>query len=118
MIEREQLDIFAVSLGTFFLLVVLMTLLTSLSPALPKADFEDFAQWLNDADRKALSQLRGFIGCKEAIQPEDSKRKALGIMEQLEVEALPVIEQQQFIGVVNRNRLVSSLIIEVVERLQ
>ncbi|MDX1657116.1 MAG: hypothetical protein R3310_18040, partial [Candidatus Competibacteraceae bacterium] len=63
--------------GEFFGMIDAKTLLTSLSPALPKADFEDFAQWLNDGDREALSQLHGFIGRKEAIQPEASKRKAL-----------------------------------------
>lgn len=98
----------------FLGMIEAQTLLVNLSPSLAKADFGDFVHWLNEGVRDELSNLRGFIGRENAVQPDASKRKALEIIEELGIETLPVVEKQQFIGVVNRNRLVSSLVTELV----
>jgi hypothetical protein len=79
----------------------------------------DFANWLNRGDAAALKRLPGFEGSDMAISESIDKKQALQKMETLNVDTLPVInKEKRFVGVVNRSRLIASLIIEVADELK
>lgn len=100
--------------GKFYGLIEAGHLQSSLSQPAYKANFDDFARWLNRADRTALSNIPGFIGNKHTITKDTEKQTALQEMEDWDLNTLPVLnEKKEFFGVVERNRLISSLILEV-----
>lgn len=85
----------------------------------PEYSAEDFANWLNDSRVDQIVRLPGFIGYENAINKNSDKQTALEQMEKLNVEILPVIDEtDRFIGIVERSRLASSLIIEVANKLR
>jgi len=81
-----------------------------------------FAKWLNrasDNDRKNLSELPGFVGAAQAISPTVSKSAALAKLDKVQVDTLPVIDDnRRFSGTVSRSQLTASLILDVVNRLE
>ncbi len=77
---------------------------------------EQLATWLNRGNRDALQQLPGFVPSEKAVRVSDDKRRVLQMMEQLNVETLPVIdEKNRYSGIVNRSRLTASLILDVAQ---
>lgn len=85
----------------------------------PQYSAEDFANWLNDSREDQIVKLPGFIGYHSAVNKDTDKQTALEQMEKLNVETLPVIdEEDRFVGIVERSRLASSLIIEVANKLR
>jgi hypothetical protein len=79
----------------------------------------DFARWINGRDIDSITKLPGFIPAKDAIKKDLDKQAALEKMEKLNIEILPVIdEQEKFVGIVDRSRLTSSLIIDVASKLK
>ncbi len=80
---------------------------------------EDFARWIKNGDVASLSKLPSFISAKEAIHMNEDKKTVLENMENLGLEILPVIDENgRFIGVVDRSRLTSSLIIDMANKLK
>jgi hypothetical protein len=80
-------------------------------------NLDDIAQWLNRKDYENLSRLPGFLGIEQAISQDEDKRSALGRMNAVGSETLPVVDDNgRFLGMVDRNRLTSSLIIDVAEK--
>jgi hypothetical protein len=78
----------------------------------------DFEKWLNMSQTSQLSRLPKFMGANDAIRKDTHKQTALEKMEALNIEMLPVIDKMgRFVGVVDRSRLTSSLIIDVAKRL-
>ena len=84
--------------------------------------FKKFADWLNvdtPQGRKNLSRLPGFVSTEHAVERKMSKREVLKKMEKHRMENLPVInEDGKFVGTVERSKLTTSLILEVVDGLQ
>lgn len=84
--------------------------------------YRQFQQLLNAGDERAqqeLAKLPGFVPNKYAVTPTTSKRDALALMEQINTESLPVInEQSRFMGMVNRSKLTAGLILAVTEKLE
>jgi hypothetical protein len=82
----------------------------------------NFAQWLNDgndADKAQLAKLPGFIGADQALSNATSKRDALALMEKLRSDVLPVTnEEGRFVGIVERTKLTTSLILAVTDKLE
>lgn len=79
--------------------------------------FDEIAEWLNRTDHENLSRLPGFLSIEHAIQEDEDKRSVLGRMDELGSETLPVVDENgRFLGMVDRNRLTSSLIIDVAEK--
>lgn len=75
---------------------------------------DDFAHWINESKIASLSNLPGFVSARNAIKKSTDKQTALEKMDTLNIETLPVIDDEgSFIGVVNRSRLTASLIIDV-----
>jgi len=82
-------------------------------------DADQLARWLNQSDTKALSRLPGFIGEDQAVRKGTDKFEALLKMEELNVDWLPAVnDQQRFAGIVERSRLMASLLIDVTQSLK
>lgn len=80
---------------------------------------DQLARWLNQSDTKALSSLPGFIGKDQAVRKGTDKFEALLKMEELNVDWLPAVnDQQRFAGIVERSRLMASLLIDVTQSLK
>jgi hypothetical protein len=102
--------------GSFFGLAdarTLTALFTSEQRSLPY-DLTDVAEWLNGSDRDQLQRLPGFLGAEFATQKGEEKQTVLKRMEELGAETLPVVDANgRFVGMVDRSRLSTSLIVEV-----
>jgi len=80
---------------------------------------DDFAKWLNQGDRKALAKIPDLLTQKDAVLKTTDRKDALGRMEKLNIESLPVVDADStLIGVVDRSRVASSLILEVASKVQ
>jgi hypothetical protein len=78
---------------------------------------DDFARWLNSGDKSQLSQLPGFISIEQALMKKSNRRRALQLMDSLDVQTLPVIdENRKFIGVVDRSKLTASMLIDIADK--
>jgi hypothetical protein len=86
------------------------------------ATWNSFAEMLNRNDPKAIAELGskyGFVAANSAVAPIADKRMVLEQMEMLNADWLPVVDQaRKFVGVVDRSRVVASLILEVDNRLR
>jgi hypothetical protein len=98
------------------------SLLTLLQDPSSGETFQDFATLLsrgNDADRRKLSQLPGFVPASDAVTKQADKRDVLDRMEKSGREWLPVVNAQgQLDGVVDRSRLTASIILDVTNQLR
>jgi CBS domain-containing protein len=73
----------------------------------------------NEAARKELAKLPGFVSADHAVTAITSKRDALARMEQINTDLLPVVDdQQRFVGTVERAKLTASLILSVTDKLE
>jgi len=80
---------------------------------------QDFARWINKSDTASLAKLPSFLSSQKAIQMNADKKTVLENMENLSLEILPVVnENEKFVGVVDRSRLTSSLIIDMANKLK
>ena len=105
--------------GTFFALSNARELIGVFQAERPPYMAKDFAEWLNTANRKELARLPGFIASKHAVTKETDKDQALRRMEALNMDTLPVVDDNRhFAGIVNRSRLTASLLIDVAENLK
>lgn len=79
----------------------------------------DFARWINRGEISRVRQLPGFISTDEAILPSSEKQLVLERMEKLNLEFLPVVnEETKLVGIVSRSRLTASLIIDVAKKVK
>lgn len=79
----------------------------------------DFAHWINASLVQRLASLPGFVSAENAINEDVNKQSALERMESLNVETLPVIDEEgRFVGIVDRSRLTTSLIIDVADQIR
>jgi len=82
-------------------------------------DSQTFADWLNYSDKTQLETLPSFISSKNALNKESDKRRALQLMDSLDVQTLPVIDDaSRYVGVVDRSKLTASILIDVTDRLE
>lgn len=84
--------------------------------------FQGFADALNASDepaREAIRSLPGFVPGSLAVTPRTTKRDALETMEEHGVKLLPAVRPDRgFVGVVERDRLTTSLILDVASSLE
>lgn len=73
------------------------------------------AETLNAGERAPLAEaLAGLVPAGAALAPDAEKRAALAAMEERSVDVLPVVDASgAFVGVVERSRLVASILLEV-----
>jgi hypothetical protein len=84
--------------------------------------FKDFAGLVNsggDLARNALTRLPGFVPASDAVKHQSDKHSVLEQMEKLRRDWLPVVnEEGQLDGIVERSRLIASMILDVTNQLQ
>jgi len=84
----------------------------------PGVNASDFADWLGNNDTKSIQQLPDFISSNLAVDPSVDKRRVLDMMEEHDLDKLPAVnDENQFLGMVNRSRLIGSLILDVTKNL-
>ena len=70
-------------------------------------------------DRNVLAQLPGFVPASDAVKHQSNKRTVLQEMENSHRDWLPVVsEEGQLDGIVERSRLIASMILDVTNQLQ
>ena len=83
--------------------------------------FEKFANWLNQGDegaKRELAALPGFVGADLAVSKSAERLEVLVKMEELGRDELPVVgEEGDFVGIVTRERVTASMMIEILTRL-
>jgi len=104
--------------GEFFAIMNAQHLFTLINTKSSPYNPSDLARWLNTPDEKILKKLPGTILLQDALMVKTDKNKALQKMEDLNVEFLPVVdEKNRFQGIVDRSRLLTSLIVDVSNKL-
>lgn len=102
--------------GSFFAMADARQLAAMLTADNAPFRAEQLANWLNRGSRDALRQLPGFVSAENAVRVTDDKRHVLQVMERLNVDTLPVVtDQNRYSGIVNRSRLIASLILDVAQ---
>ena len=105
--------------GTFFAMADARQLFAMLSNPYGQVKPDEFARWLSNSNRTSFNKLPGFIAAEHAVKPSADKSETLQLMEQLNVDILPVVnEQKLYLGIVNRARLIASLILDVAKELK
>ena len=80
---------------------------------------QQLAHWLNSGNQSKLRQLPGFISKEYSISQSMNKSDVLTKMEQLHVEQLPAVDDNgKFIGVVDRSRVLASMMLEITSKLR
>jgi len=80
---------------------------------------DDFARWLNAGDTTQLSQLPGFISIQQSMVKTSNRRRALRLMDSLDVQTLPVIDDgRRFIGIIDRSKLTASILIDIADKVE
>ncbi len=78
-----------------------------------------FAYWLNGSNKSELEKLPGFISRQQALNKTSDKRHALRLMDSLDVQTLPVIDESgRFAGMVDRSKLSASMLIDIADKLE
>lgn len=72
-----------------------------------------FAEWLNNGENENFSLINGFITLEQSLDETTTKIEALEEMEKLNKKFLPVVDQRKFIGILERNELSTSLLMDV-----
>jgi CBS-domain-containing membrane protein len=84
--------------------------------------YKQLQRLLNAGDERAqkeLAKLPGFVPIAHAVTASTSKRDALALMENINSDSLPVVnDQQRFTGTVNRSKLTAGLILAVTDKLE
>lgn len=80
-----------------------------------RISYAKFARWLNTSDKEALqAALPGFLSVEDAVLQTSDKSEVLAKMEAKNVDQLPALDETgKFVGMVDRGRLLSSLILDV-----
>ena len=79
----------------------------------PTIDLNKFAQWLNNGEDNKFSEIKGFITDEQAVSKTTSKIQALEKIEELKTKFLPVVEQNKLIGIIERDQLSTSLLMDI-----
>jgi hypothetical protein len=80
---------------------------------------DDFADWLNSSNTGQLEGIPNLLRLEDAVEQIADRQDALAKMEELNAESLPVVDENDILlGVVDRSRLASSLILEVASKVQ
>ncbi|MBI3774029.1 MAG: hypothetical protein HY273_00475 [Gammaproteobacteria bacterium] len=105
--------------GSFFGMADARQLYAMLTNPYGQVKADELARWLANGNRPSFNKLPGFIAAEHAAKPSADKTQTLQLMEQLNVDILPVINEQKiYLGVINRARLVASVILDVAKDLK
>jgi hypothetical protein len=83
-----------------------------------EVSFDQFTTIVNQGDRASLAKFPGLIPVEKALDEKSDKREALQKMEDEHLDWIPVVDKMQFKGIVERSRLLASMILDVTSRLE
>ncbi|MDO6739349.1 hypothetical protein [Wenyingzhuangia sp. 2_MG-2023] len=72
-----------------------------------------FAQWLNNGEDDQYSLIKGFITLEQSLPETITKIEALEQMEKLKTKFLPVVAERSFVGIIERDQLSTSLLMDI-----
>ena len=78
----------------------------------------ELMEWMREKNYKELRQLNGFVATENSASMEWSKSDCLRAMFRGSLEALPVVKDTRLIGIVERTRLVTSIVVDISGRLE
>lgn len=94
----------------FFLIVSILIFLRN--------KFDQFAKWLRLSEKLFVKNIPGFTFREDAVSKEADKIKTLQKIEDIDLDTLPVINRNgKFLSVVNGDRLIASLLIDVAQNI-
>lgn len=105
--------------GSFFGMADARQLSDMLSNPYGPVKADEVARWLSNSNRASFTKLPGFVSFEHAVKTTADKREALQMMEQQNIDILPVMNEKDiYVGIVNRARLTASLILDVSKALK
>ncbi len=82
-------------------------------------NFDRFTEWITLSKIAQIEALPGFVGKVRAVKKTTHKYDVLQRMEELDVQTLPVIdEEDRLVGILERSKLSASILIDISERLE
>ncbi len=81
--------------------------------------FDEFARALSDGDVATIERFPGLVFAKDAIPDTADRLTALKKLESLGADFVAAVDANgKFVGIVNRSRVTSSMLVDISERLQ
>ena len=82
-------------------------------------DFDQLAEWIASSKISKIESLPGFVGKPHALKKTTNKHDALQRMEKLDVQTLPVVDDEdRLVGILERSKLSASILIEISNQLE
>ena len=82
------------------------------------ADPAEIANRIHSSDKAVLEGLPGYVPATAAVKPGSAKQSTLKLMDSLNLETLPVVDDAgKFIGIVDRSKLTASILLEIGQKL-
>jgi len=79
----------------------------------PSFSIRQFVNWLNSGNSKKIKNISGMLSIKESVQPSTSKQEALSKMQELSSKFLPVVQNEDFKGIIEMEKLSTSLLMDI-----
>ena len=81
-------------------------------------NFDRFGEWVTSSKISKIEAIPGFVGMNHVVRKTTNKHDALQHMEELDVQSLPVInDEDHLVGILERSKLTASILIDISERL-
>lgn len=79
----------------------------------PVFSLREFVDWLNTNNIDQLKSIDGMLNTSVAVSPSSSKQETLARMQELDTKFLPVIENKEFKGIIEMEKLSTSLLMDI-----
>lgn len=79
----------------------------------PIFSLREFVEWLNTDNIDKLKSISGMLNASVALKPSSTKQEALARMQELDTKFLPVIENKEFQGIIEMEKLSTSLLMDI-----
>lgn len=79
----------------------------------PPFSVRDFVGWLNSGNALSIKGIRGMVTVENALPPNASKQTALAEMIALNSKFIPVVNNGEFEGILEMDRLSTSLLMDI-----
>jgi len=79
----------------------------------PIFSLREFVEWLNTDNIDKLKGIEGMLNTSVAVSPSSSKQEALARMQELDTKFLPVVENSEFKGIIEMEKLSTSLLMDI-----
>ena len=79
----------------------------------PSLPVKDFVNWLNNGKIDKIKDIPDLLSIEEAVSQKTSKQDALSKMQESNTRFLPVVQDEIFDGVIEMERLSTSLLMDI-----